>query len=52
MRKLLQLIQFGLIGEFDRNNMTEKSDISKNKNNNELLLKNRVTIEYITFQWW
>ena len=30
---------YGIIGELNIINMTEKSDIRKNKNNNELMLK-------------
>ena len=30
---------YGMIGELDINNRTEKSDISKSENNNKLLIK-------------
>ena len=39
---------YGMIGELDINNMTEKSD--GKKNNNSVLLLKGVTIEYIAFQ--
>ena len=31
----------GMMGELDINNTTQKSDISENENNNELLIKIR-----------
>ena len=40
-----------MIDKLDINNMTKKFDISENENNNELLIRNIESIEYITFQW-
>ena len=39
IEEMVTINTYGMIGELDINNMTEKSDISKNVNNNELLIK-------------
>ena len=39
IEEIVTINTYGMIGELDINNMTEKSDISKKEINNELLLK-------------
>ena len=39
IEKIVTINTHGMIGELDINHMTERSDILKNENNNELLLK-------------
>ena len=37
--EMVSINAYGIIGELYRNNITEKLNISKNVNNNELLIK-------------
>ena len=39
IEEMVTIYTYGMIRELDINNRTEKSHVSKNKNNNELLLK-------------